>query len=106
MLANHGILGYAFLFSKKVYDSLPADIQKTLRDTAREMAAFERTDTARREGGYVERINKGGSEVVTLTPPELQAFEKAFRPVHQQFAKPIGEELLKEAYAEIEKLRK
>jgi tripartite ATP-independent transporter DctP family solute receptor len=106
MLSNHGFLGYAFLFSKKVYDSLPADIQKTLRDTAREMAAFERTDTARREGGYVEGIKKGGSEVVTLTPPELQAFEKAFRPVHQQFAKPIGEELLKEAYAEIEKLRK
>lgn len=106
MLSNHGFLGYAFLFSKKVYDGLPADIQKVMRDTARELAAFERQDTARREAGYIERIKKGGSQIVTLSPPELQAFEKAFRPVHQQFAKTIGEDLLKETYAHIEKLRK
>jgi tripartite ATP-independent transporter DctP family solute receptor len=106
MLSNHGFLGYAFLFSKKVYDGLPADIQKTLRDTARELASFERQDTARREAGYIERIKKGGSQVVALTPQELQAFEKAFRPVHQQFAKTIGEDLLNEAYAHIDKLRK
>jgi tripartite ATP-independent transporter DctP family solute receptor len=106
MLSNHGFLGYAFLFSKKVYDGLPADIQKVMRDTARELASFERQDTARREGGYIERIKKGGSEIVTLSPQELQAFEKAFRPVHQQFAKTIGEDLLKETYAHIEKLRK
>ncbi len=106
MLSNHGFLGYAFLFSKKVYDGLPADIQTVIRDTAREMASFERQDTARREAGYIERIKKGGSQVVALSPEELQAFEKALRPVHQQFAKTIGEDLLKEAYAHIEKLRK
>ncbi len=106
MLSNHGFLGYAFLFSKKVYDGLPADIQTIMRDTARELASFERQDTARREAGYIERIKKGGSQVVTLTPQELQAFEKALRPVHQQFAKTIGEDLLKETYAHIDKLRK
>lgn len=106
MLSNHGFLGYAFLFSKKVWDGLPADIQKVIRDTARELAPFERAETARREGGYIERIKKGGSEVITLTPAELAGFQKAFLPVHQQFAPRIGEELLKEAYAHIEKLRK
>ena len=106
MLSNHGFLGYAFLFSKKVYDGLPADIQKVMRDTARELASFERQDTARREAGYIARIKKGGSQVVTLSPQELQAFATALRPVHQQFAKTIGEELLKETYAHIEKLRK
>jgi tripartite ATP-independent transporter DctP family solute receptor len=106
MLSNHGFLGYAFLFSKKVYDGLPADIQKIMRETARELAAFERQDTARREAGYIDRIKKGGSQIVELTSQELQAFEKAFRPVHQQFAKTIGEDLLKETYAHIEKLRK
>lgn len=106
MLSNHGFLGYAFLFSKKVYDGLPADIQKIMRDTARELASFERQDTARREAGYIERIKKGGSQIVTLTPQELQGFAKAFQPVHQQFAKTIGEDLLKETYANIEKLRK
>jgi tripartite ATP-independent transporter DctP family solute receptor len=106
MLSNHGFLGYAFLFSKKVYDGLPADIQKIMRDTARELASFERQDTARREAGYIERIKKGGSQIVALSPQELQAFETAFRPVHQQFAKTIGEDLLKETYGHIEKLRK
>ncbi len=106
MLSNHGFLGYAFLFSKKVYDGLPADVQQTLRDTARELASFERQDTARREGGYVERIKKGGSQVIEFTPQERQAFEKAFLPVHKQFEKVVGEDLLKEAYAHIDKLRK
>ena len=106
MLSNHGFLGYAFLFSKKVYDGLPADIQKILRDTARELAAFERQETARREGGYVERIKKGGSQIVEFTPQERQAFEKAFLPVHKQFEKVVGEDLLKEAYAHIDTLRK
>jgi tripartite ATP-independent transporter DctP family solute receptor len=106
MLSNHGFLGYAFLFSKKVYDGLPADIQKVLRDTARELAPFERAETARREGGYVERIRKGGSQIVEFSAAEKAAFEQAFRPVHQQFAKTIGEDLLKEAYAHIETLRK
>jgi len=106
MLSNHGFLGYAFLFSKKVYDGLPADIQQTLRDTARELASFERQDTARREGGYIERIKKGGSQVIEFSPQERQAFEKAFLPVHKQFEKVVGEELLKEAYTHIDKLRK
>ncbi|RPI09634.1 MAG: TRAP transporter substrate-binding protein [Zetaproteobacteria bacterium] len=106
MLSNHGFLGYAFLFSKKVYDGLPADIQKVLRDTARELAPFERAETARREGGYIERIKKGGSQIVEFSTAEKAAFEQAFRPVHQQFAKTIGEDLLKETYAHIEKLRK
>jgi C4-dicarboxylate-binding protein DctP len=106
MLSNHGFLGYAFLFSKKVYDGLPADVQKVLQDTARELASFERQDTARREGGYVERIKKGGSQVIEFTGQERQGFEKAFLPVHKQFEKVVGEELLKEAYAHIDRLRK
>jgi C4-dicarboxylate-binding protein DctP len=106
MLSYHGFLGYAFLFSKKVYDGLPPDIQKVLRDTARELAPFERAETARREAGYIERIRKGGSQIVEFTPEERVAFEKAFRPVHEQFAKVVGEDLLKEAYAHIERLRK
>jgi C4-dicarboxylate-binding protein DctP len=106
MLSNHGFLGYAFLFSKKVWDGLPADIQKILRDTARELAPFERQETARREGGYIERIKKGGSQIVEFSPQERAGLEKAFRPVHQQFAKTIGEDLLKQAYEHVEKLRK
>ena len=106
MLSNHGFLGYAFLFSKKVWDTLPADIQKVLRDTARELAPFEREETARREAGYIATIKKGGSQIIEFTPQERAAFEKAFRPVHQQFAKTIGEDLLQQTYAQIESLRK
>ena len=106
MLSNHGFLGYAFLFSKKVWDGLPADIQKILRDTARELAPVERQDTAKREAGYIERIRKGGSQIVEFTAAERAGLEKAFRPVHQQFAKTIGEDLLQQAYEHVEKLRK
>ena len=105
MISNHGYLGYAFLFSKKFMDGLPKETQKILLDTAKEVAAFEREETVRREKGFIETIKKSGATVIELTPAELDAFAKATRPVHQKFETSIGKELLDKAYKKIDELK-
>ena len=102
--SNHGYLGYAFLFSKVWFDRLPADVRRVLADTARELAPFEREETARREQGYLQTVRQAGVQVHELTPQSRARFERAVRPVHDRFAPVIGRDLLEAAYAEIEKL--
>jgi TRAP-type C4-dicarboxylate transport system substrate-binding protein len=41
-LTNHLYLGAALIFSKKVFDSLPADLQKVVLDAAAESVKVER----------------------------------------------------------------
>lgn len=106
IISNHAYLGYAFVFGKKFFEGLPRDIQKILADTAKELAPFERADTAKREGGYVQKIKEFGTTVYELTTEEKMAFEKATRVVHKQFENVIGKDTLEETYSMIETLRK
>jgi C4-dicarboxylate-binding protein DctP len=105
MISNHGYLAYAFLFSKKFMDGLPKETQKILLDTAKEVAAFEREETVRREKGFIETMEKAGTRVIHLTPQQLEEFAKATKPVHQKFEESIGKELLAKAYKKLDELK-
>lgn len=105
ILSNHAYLGYAFVFSKRWFDGLDAETQKVLVDTAREVTAFQREESARREKGYIETIEAGSTNLTTLPEEHRGAFEKATRPVHDQFRDAIGAELLDKTYKKIEELR-
>jgi tripartite ATP-independent transporter DctP family solute receptor len=106
IISNHAYLGYAFVYSKKWFDGLKPDFQKVLVEAARGVTDFEREETARREAGYVKTIKESGTTVTQLTPAQLVKFQEATRPVHKQFSKDIGEDLLDAFYQEIEKANK
>lgn len=103
IISNHAYLGYAFVLSKRWYDSQSSKNQKILRDAAIEFTSFEREETARREAGYLETIKASGTKISRLTPDQLKLFQAATRPVHDKFADKIGRDLLNEFYAEIKK---
>lgn len=96
VISNHAYLAYAFLFSKRWFDAQSPEHQKLLMDAAREMTAFQREETARREAGYVDTIKASGTRVSTLDAAQLAAFREATAPVHDKFAKQIGTELMGE----------
>ncbi len=106
VISNHGYLPYGFLFSKRWLDKQPADIQKILIQAAREVAAFQREETVRREKGFIETIEKAGCKVTYLTPEERETFAAATKPVHKKFEDSIGKELMAKAYAKIAELQK
>ena len=105
VLSNHAYLGYALVFSKKWFESQSDAHQKVLVDAAREVTAFQREDTARRETGYIETIKASQAEFGELPAENRAAFETATRPVHDEFRDQIGAELMDKAYAEIEAQR-
>lgn len=105
-ISNHGYLSYAFLFSKRWLSRQPKDMQKILVDTAREVAAFQREETVKREKGFIETIEKAGCKVNYITPEQQKLFVEATRPVHKQFEKSIGVDLMKKAYAKLAELQK
>jgi len=106
IISNHAYLGYAFVYSKKWFDGLKPEYQKILVEEAKAVTGFEREETARREAGYVKTIKESGTTVTQLTPAQLVKFQEATRPVHKQFAKDIGQDLLDAFYQEIEKANK
>lgn len=105
IISNHAYLGYAFVFSKKWFDGLDEATRKILVDTAREITAFQREETARREEGYLKTISGSSTKLTTLPEEHRGAFEAATRPVHDQFKDAIGAELLDKTYKKINELR-
>jgi C4-dicarboxylate-binding protein DctP len=105
ILSNHAYLGYAFVFSKRWFDGLDAATQKILIDSAREVTAFQREETARREKGYIDTIKASPSKFSVLPDANRGAFETATRPVHEQFKKAIGADLLEKTYKKIKELK-
>ena len=106
VISNHAYLAYAFVVSKRWFDDLSSANQKIVSDAAVEFTAFQREDTARREAGYLETIKKSGTNINTLTPDQLNEFQKATRSVHDRFADDIGRDLLSAFYKDIEKANK
>ncbi|MDR1534462.1 MAG: TRAP transporter substrate-binding protein [Planctomycetota bacterium] len=106
LVSNHAYLAYGFLFSKRWLERQPLDMRKILIDSAREVAAFQREETVRREQGFIDTIAKAGCKVSYLTPEDAKLFAEATRPVHKEFEDSIGKELLTKAYNKIEELQK
>lgn len=94
IVSNHAYLAYAFLFSKRWFEAQKPEHQKLLTEAAKEMTAFQREETERREAGYLETIQASGTRVSTLDAAQLEAFSKATAPVHDKFAKQIGTDLM------------
>ncbi|HIJ89499.1 MAG: DctP family TRAP transporter solute-binding subunit [Desulfobulbaceae bacterium] len=94
ILSNHAYLCYVLSFSKKVYEQLPQDLQGILFSTARELTAFERTETQAREKTFLENIQKSGTEIITLSEAEIARFREATAHISEKYRDVIGEDIL------------
>jgi TRAP-type transport system periplasmic protein len=83
------------IMSKSYFDSLPADFQQLLRETAHESAVYERKVFEDRSSGALEQAKRAGMSFVDLT--DREKWVDAMRPVWADFAKatPGAAELIK-----------
>lgn len=93
-LSNHAYLGYAVLFSKDCWDSLPAEYQEIMQTAANNAAVVERQLTVDAEAGYVDTIKGAGVEVYEMNADEIAAMAEAVTPVYDQFRDTIGGDLI------------
>ncbi|WP_054936103.1 TRAP transporter substrate-binding protein [Moorella stamsii] len=91
-LLNDGLLCDVILVNKQWFDSLPADLQKVLKDEFKAMAR-ERLDIER--VGMQERLDKikaaGKNQVIELTPEQKKAFVKSVQPTYDALLKRLPE---------------
>lgn len=94
ILSNHAYLCYVLSFSGKSFAALPADHQKILRDTARELTTFQRQESQAREVHFLEAIAASGTRISTLTQQQQQRFRRATAHIVESYRSLIGVEIL------------
>lgn len=93
--SNHGMMSFMVTVATRWWDGLPADIRAGLARALEESSA-----EANKLAEQMHRDNKkkivesGKSEIIALTPQELQAWQKAMEPVWAKFEKAIGKDLI------------
>ena len=79
---EHSMAPEILLFSKKVWDGLPADEQKQIRAAARESVVYMRKLWDEREEKSLAIVKAGGAQVVDV---DKAAFQAAMKPVYDKF---------------------
>jgi tripartite ATP-independent transporter DctP family solute receptor len=77
---------YVIVGSKK-FAALPADVRKTLEDTARETQAFVYEQAEKDDTALLEKLKAAGMQVNSANK---DAFIAASRPVYEEFAKEVA----------------
>lgn len=86
---------FIHLINKKWYDSLPADLQKTLVDVIHEECAKTRVLTRKQEEREIAKAKKSGVTFFKLSPEEMEKLRVLGDKVHKEWAPQIGADYLK-----------
>ncbi|QEW06381.1 DctP family TRAP transporter solute-binding subunit [Nitrincola iocasae] len=90
-----------FGVNQRVWNSLSAEDQQILRETAQEAGAWEIEKSRAELAETLERIKERGVTVTELTPEQHQAFAEATQAVYEKWVPRIGEDLVEQAQAAI-----
>jgi tripartite ATP-independent transporter DctP family solute receptor len=104
-LSGHMYNPQSVIFSKKLWDTYSADEKKILQDAADEARSYQRQISRERNAKGVEELKAKGMLVNELPPAELAKMREKSKPVVEKYTQLLGEPLVKELYAEVDKAR-
>lgn len=93
-LTGHVYSAAMILFSKPVWDKLPADVQQLIAEEAKKAGQFERELMIKMEEEAIANLKAKG--VVVTEDVDKQAFREAMKPVYDKFSDQFGKELVDE----------
>ena len=88
-ITNHVYSAAMVLFSKSVMEKLTPEQQQVLLDTAKEVAAYERSLGEDAAADQIAEMEKAG---VAVTYPDVSAFQTALEGVYVDYAKDFGQD--------------
>lgn len=94
------------LVGKKFWDQLSADEKKVLQDACGEARDYERNVSREANASLIAELKQKGMVLNDIAPDEQAKMREKVKPVIEKYSKQIGEDLVKQAYAEIAKVRK
>ncbi len=94
------------IISKKFWDTLTPDEQKVVQEAASEAAVFQRKVSRDQATEALRILKEHGMQVTEMSPADLDKMRAMVKPVVDKYSQSVGEETVKEMYAELDKLRK
>jgi tripartite ATP-independent transporter DctP family solute receptor len=79
---EHSMAPEILLFSKRVWDTLPAEEQKIIRQAAKESVVYMRKLWDEREAKSLATVKAGGAEIVEV---DKASFQGAMKPIYDKF---------------------
>jgi len=96
---NHGYLGYLVVTNEQFWQYLPVDIRKELESILQEVTVWIRANALKINMANKQKvIDAGFTKVTELSDAERAVFQKALKPVHDQFREVIGGDLIDAVY--------
>jgi len=104
-VTNHVYTPCGIIVNKKFWDKVKPEDQAGMKKAATEALKLHRNmmDAANKE--VVAKLQAAGAVVDVMPPAELAKLRAKTKPVIDTYTKQIGEEFVKEFYAEIDKVR-
>ena len=98
--SNHGLIDYMVVSSASFWNSLPDDVRPKVEAALKQALAYGNS-IALKENQEAKQaiIESGQSEIITLTPEQRQQWVDAMKPVWDQFADEIGQDVIDAAVA-------
>ncbi|MES2100681.1 MAG: TRAP transporter substrate-binding protein [Pseudomonadota bacterium] len=103
-LTRHVYTGMPFLMSKKTWDSMSAAERKIIQEAAHEAKDEERKLSQAKEAQSIATLRKA-MQVNELSPAEVTRLREKVQPVVDKFAREVGEATVKQAAAELARMR-
>ncbi|MFM2347092.1 MAG: C4-dicarboxylate-binding periplasmic protein [Pseudomonadota bacterium] len=94
----------ALLISRKVWDTFSEDEKKLVLDAAAEARDYQRKVSRQKNAEALETLRKE-LQVNEVAPAEIARMREKARPVFDKYARQIGEPLVQEMVAEVQKVR-
>ncbi|MDD0837697.1 TRAP transporter substrate-binding protein [Curvibacter sp. HBC61] len=104
-LSNHMYTPQAVIVSKKFWDKLSATEQKILQDAASETALYQRKVAREEATKALAELKKQGMQVHELTAQDIAKLRERAKPATDKLTQQVGEPLVKEVFAAVEKVR-
>jgi C4-dicarboxylate-binding protein DctP len=92
---NHGYIGYFVAVNRAFWESLPEDLRIGLEEILAAVTEWNNERSVEINADDRRRIAESGrTEIVELTPAELEAWRQTMTPVWEQFRDVIGSDLI------------
>ena len=104
-LSNHVYTPVALVVSKKFWDGLSAADKAGVQKAADEAKLLQRQLLDEGDKDVIKKFGDAGVKVDAIPAAELTKIQDKVKPVVTKFAPQIGEDFIKEFYAEIDKAR-
>ena len=105
VLTQHMYQPGAVIYNKAFLDKLPEDLRKILLGDAKAEAVAGRAGVRALEPEVIKLMETEGVKVYPLSDAQKQAFANVLEPLHAEFAKTVGPDLLAKTKAALAKYR-